>query len=48
MPLHFAVAHKNFEIVNLLIKHKAVIPMSVLEIETSDEIDDLLEGRRSK
>jgi len=43
LPLHFAVAYKHFPIVKELLDSHSVLPKSILEIETSSEIDDYLE-----
>lgn len=44
LPLHFAVAYRHPSIVELLLNSHSVMPKSVLEIETSKEIDDRLEA----
>jgi hypothetical protein len=41
---HFAVAYQHEDIVALLLNSHAVLPNSVLEVETSPAIDKMLEG----
>jgi len=44
LPLHFAVAFKHKEIVEHLLHSKTVVPVSALDLETSDEIEVILEA----
>jgi len=42
LPLHFAVGHNHEDIVSLLLHHPTVVPNSVLDLETTPEIEQLL------
>jgi len=42
LPLHFAVGHNHEDIVSLLLHHPVVVPTTVLDLETTPEIEQLL------
>jgi ankyrin repeat protein len=43
LPIHFAVAYQHEDVVALLLNYHAIVPNSVLEIETSPNIDKMLD-----
>lgn len=42
-PLHFAVAHKHLSTVQILLNSKAIVSSTIQDLETSPEIEQLLE-----
>mmetsp|Transcript_6734 Transcript_6734/g.9304 ORF Transcript_6734/g.9304 Transcript_6734/m.9304 type:complete len:141 (+) Transcript_6734:1-423(+) len=43
-PLHFAVAYKHKDTVEVLLKWRAIVSVPILELETSPEIEEILEN----
>lgn len=44
LPIHFAVAYEHTDLVRLLLTRPVVVPSSVLDLDTTEEIAEMLEG----
>jgi len=47
LPIHFAVAYGHSDLVRYLLTRPVVVPSSVLDLDTNEEISDMLEGSQS-